>query len=291
MNDSINYNITKKQIITIIIVIAIFALVRFIRSDFFQYIILQMKKSPKNSVSDSEGVLLIFGPKRINSRKKILRLKFENQDYSKLSSYALHEWSEGSINEMYPTNLNYLTFIRVEGYREENRKPVLFIIAYNELKNAVVLPTDSFEVFCQSYNKLIKDQHSIVECISLDSVKNYFYFIREILSDTLAFEKLIKYNFNYNKHKKTIDIGKRFYVDNISAERYRTIKEKMFEENFSLQENKAEIKFCAFNLLKALKGEFILYNLTFEIYKNGKIDIKTELLLKNKCRILDSGSE
>ena len=46
--------------------------------------------------------------------------------------------------------------------------------------------------------------------------------------------------------------------------------------------------FCAFDKLRAFDGELVLYNLTCRVFHDGKIDIKSEILLRNTCTRIHS---
>ena len=243
--------------------------------------------SNKMSITGIRGKLTIFSPKSNDyTKKEPLHLRFGDEDYLKLSKYVLYQKGGQTLNEWFSIEINSLTFIKIEGYRNNDTKPIMFSIAYNKDNSAVLFPTNDFKLFGNTYNVLIKNHNFRLDCNSKEVVKNYTDFIKEILWPRIALDELINMeNFDYDVQTKTIVIRSQFIVENISKEKFESIKNSIYKEKYMMNNEYATISFCAFDKLKAYDGHFILYNLKLKFFQDGKIKIYSVTLINKKCTV------
>ena len=241
---------------------------------------------PKTSISGVRGILIIHGYRsKVIEKSEPLLLKFDDSDYLKLSKYILHRNGSFSASKFYSIRLDSLTFTEISGYKNDKSSPQRFSIAYDKQKRAVLIPTDNFNVFCKAYNRIIEKYNYNASCSSHQYVENYIRFLNSILDSNILVERIYDHSLSFDK--ENLRIYNMFSVEDFSEKNYESLKKNLIKENYDLQKDKAVVTFSAYDRLKAFDGELILYNITYKISQNGRIDIKPGVVLRRKCQRLE----
>ena len=204
---------------------------------------------PTTSFSGKRGYLNIY---KYHSEPyyQLLQLKFNFDDYRRLSKYQLYSRLKNFRRSTFD-EYEFLIVTGVPTNKNQDKQEKDFLILYNKDRKASLFPNDNDHVLIEQFNIFVKNLNHKINIYDDDDTNRYFEFVLDLVSSIDIFYKISKEDFSYNPKEEKVNIlfnHFEYYLKNYSYDQYKEIMNIFSSESKIIRNNCLEQSFIAANI-------------------------------------------